>query len=153
MVDLDRIDKQLLRLMQKDARLTVAQLGEKVGLSASPCARRVRALEEKGFITGIHARVDRRKLGFQMTIFVHVRLSQHQEQWVDQFEHAVLTMAEVVSCHIVSGAFDYLMQVVVRDLGEYERWVKRLQGLAMVAQIDSSFAIRTVKEQSVIDPG
>ncbi|MDX1342267.1 MAG: Lrp/AsnC family transcriptional regulator [Reinekea sp.] len=153
MVDLDRIDKQLLRLMQKDARLTVAQLGEKVGLSASPCARRVRALEEKGFITGIHAQVDRRKLGFQMTIFVHVRLSQHQEQWVDQFEHAVLTMAEVVSCHIVSGAFDYLMQVVVRDLGEYERWVKRLQGLAMVAQIDSSFAIRTVKEQSVIDPG
>ncbi len=153
MVDLDRIDKQLLRLMQKDARLTVAQLGEKVGLSASPCARRVRALEEKGFITGIHAQVDRRKLGFQMTIFVHVRLSQHQEQWVDQFEHAVLTMAEVVSCHIVSGAFDYLMQVVVRDLSEYERWVKRLQGLAMVAQIDSSFAIRTVKEQSVIDPG
>ena len=110
-------------------------------------------LEEQGYVTGIHAQVDRRKLGLQMTIFVHVRLSQHQEQWADQFEEAINTMAEVITCHIVSGSFDYLLQVVVRDLVAYERWVKRLQGLAMVAQIDSSFAIRTIKEQSIIDPG
>ena len=151
-MELDRIDKQLLQLLQKNARLTAAQLGEAVGLSASPCARRIRLLEEQGFLTGIHARVDRRRLGFQMTIFVHIRLSLHQEQWVDQFEQSVNSMSEVISCHTVSGAFDYLMQVVVRDLDEYERWVKRLQGLAMVAQIDSSFAIRTVKEDGLIDP-
>ncbi len=152
-MELDRIDKQLLCLIQKNARLTAAQLGEQVGLSASPCARRLRVLEEQGYVTGIHAQVDRRKLGLQMTIFVHVRLSQHQEQWADQFEEAINTMAEVITCHIVSGSFDYLLQVVVRDLVAYERWVKRLQGLAMVAQIDSSFAIRTIKEQSIIDPG
>jgi len=147
---MDKIDRQLLTLLQKDARQSAAQLGEKVGLSASPCARRIRALENEGFIEGVHARVNPQKLGLQMSIFVHIRLSQHQEAVVNKFEQAVYAMDEIISCHTVSGSFDYLLQVLVEDLAKYERWVRRLQTLPMVAQIDSSFAIRTVKEHGLI---
>ncbi|MFQ3231190.1 Lrp/AsnC family transcriptional regulator [Reinekea sp.] len=148
---LDRIDRQLLSLLQKDARATAAELAEKVGLSASPCARRIRQLEQSGLITGLHARLSREKLGLSITVFVHVRLSQHQEPVVVSFEKAVETMSEVISCYTVSGSFDYLLHVVVKDLVAYENWVKRLQRLSMVNTIDSSFAIRSVKEFAPLD--
>lgn len=148
---LDRIDRQLLSLLQKDARATAAELAEKVGLSSSPCARRIRQLEQSGLITGLHARLDREKLGLSITVFVHVRLSQHQEPVVVSFEKAVETMSEVISCYTVSGSFDYLLHVVVKDLVAYENWVKRLQRLSMVNTIDSSFAIRAVKEFAPLD--
>jgi DNA-binding Lrp family transcriptional regulator len=150
-VKLDRIDRQLLGLLQKDARATAAELAEKVGLSSSPCARRIRQLEQSGLVTGVHARLDRKKLGLSITVFVHVRLSKHQEPLVVSFEQAVETMAEVISCYTVSGAFDYLLHVVVKDLSAYEHWVTRLQRLSMVNTIDSSFAIRAVKEFAPLD--
>jgi DNA-binding Lrp family transcriptional regulator len=148
---LDRIDRQLLDLLQKDARSTTSELADKVGLSSSPCARRIRQLEQAGLISGIHARVDREKLGLSITVFVHVRLSQHQESVVDSFEQAVAMMPEVISCYTVSGSFDYLLHVVVKDLHAYEQWVKRLQRQSMVNTIDSSFAIRAVKEFAPLD--
>ncbi|MBU6954468.1 Lrp/AsnC family transcriptional regulator [Hahella sp. HN01] len=144
--NLDRIDRQLLDLLQQDARLTTAQLADKVGLSSSPCARRVRHLEESGLIQTYRAQLDRTKLGLGVTIFVHVRLSRHTESVVADFEEKVRNMDEVVNCHTVSGPFDYLLQVVSADLPGYERWVRRLQSLPAVNNIDSSFAIRSVKE-------
>lgn len=144
---LDRIDRRLLDELQRDARLTTAELAERVGLSASPCARRIRRLEEAGFIRGYRARLDRDRLGLGITIFVHVRLNQHQDKLVEAFEETVRGMAEVINCHTVSGAFDYLLQVVAADLPGYEQWVRRLQKLPTVNTIDSSFAIRPVKEQ------
>jgi Lrp/AsnC family leucine-responsive transcriptional regulator len=147
-VFVDKTDQFILQELQRDARQSAAQIGEKVGLSPSPCARRIRQLEEKGYISQIVARLDPQLLGYQMTVFVHVRLSQHQETVVLEFEEAVNGMPEVLNCSTVSGAFDYLMEVVVKDLNQYEQWVKRLQRLSMVNQLDSSFAIRKVKHNS-----
>lgn len=146
-VDLDRIDRRLLDALQQDAHLTTAELAELVGLSASPCARRVRQLEQAGVIQGYRAQLSREKLGLGITIFVHVRLNQHQDALVEGFEDAVRDMPEVINCHTVSGSFDYLLQVVSADLSGYEQWVRRLQKLPMVNTVDSSFAIRAVKEQ------
>jgi DNA-binding Lrp family transcriptional regulator len=145
---MDKIDRFLLAELQKDASQSAASLGEKVGLSASPCARRIRQLEEQGYVKGVHARVNAKALGYQMTVFVHVRLSLHQENVVMQFEQSVDAMEQVLSCFTVSGSFDYLLQVKVKDLTAYEAWVKQLQRLPMVSQIDSSFAIRTIKENA-----
>ncbi|MHA7879427.1 MAG: Lrp/AsnC family transcriptional regulator [Saccharospirillum sp.] len=142
---LDRIDRRLLDALQRDARQTAAELAETVGLSPSPCARRIRLLEQDGYILGHKAQVDRDKLHLGITIFVQVRLSQHQEKLVEAFEETVQGMAEVISCHTVSGAFDYLLQVVASDLHGYEQWVRRLQRLPNVNTVDSSFAIRAVK--------
>ena len=145
-VNLDRIDRRLLNALQQDARLTTAELADQAGLSASPCARRIRRLEQMGVIARYRAQLDREKLGLGITIFVHVRLNQHQDALVETFEEAVREMPEVINCHTVSGAFDYLLQVVSADLPGYEQWVRRLQKLPMVNTVDSSFAIRTVKE-------
>jgi Lrp/AsnC family leucine-responsive transcriptional regulator len=144
----DKIDRVLLEELQRDARQSAAALGEKVGLSASPCARRIRQLEDKGFISSVVARLNPELLGYSLKVFVHVRLNQHQEPLVVKFENAVCGMSEVLNCVTVSGAFDYLLEVVVKDLVQYEQWVTRLQRLTMVAQLDSSFAIRTVKQDS-----
>lgn len=148
---LDRIDRLLLDALQRDARLTTAELAERVNLSPSPCARRVRRLERDGLIAHYRAGLDRDKLGLGITIFVQVRLSQHRDGPVEQFETAVQQMPEVISCHTVSGAVDYLLQVVIPDLSRYEQWVRRLQKLAMVNTVDSSFAIRTVKENGPLN--
>ncbi|WP_043512224.1 Lrp/AsnC family transcriptional regulator [Halomonas sp. BC04] len=147
---LDRIDRLLLEALQQDARLTTAELAERVNLSPSPCARRIRRLEQDNLITRYRAELDKERLGLDLTIFVQVRLSQHQDSLVEQFEAAVSEMPEVINCHTISGAFDYLLQVVTADLSGYERWVRRLQKLPMVNSVDSSFAIRAVKENGAL---
>ncbi|RSM25244.1 Lrp/AsnC family transcriptional regulator [Aeromonas salmonicida] len=147
---LDRIDLHLLRLLQQDGRLSTVELAEQVGLSASPCARRLRRLEGEGHIQGYRAVLAREKLGLGITIFVNVRLSQHKEPLVDAFEQAVAAMAEVISCHTVSGNYDYLLEVVVPDLPAYEQWIRRLQSQDMVNDISSHFAIRAVKVMGLL---
>ncbi|MGQ7248041.1 Lrp/AsnC family transcriptional regulator [Halomonas sp. V046] len=151
MATLDRIDRQLLDALQQDARLTSHELAERVGLSASPCARRIRRLEASGLIRRYRAELDRERLGLGLTIFVHVKLSRHQDALVEEFERAVAAMPEVIECHTVSGAFDYLLQIASPDLQGYERWVRRLQTLPMVNTVDSSFALRAVKRAGPLD--
>ncbi|MBB5017237.1 Lrp/AsnC family leucine-responsive transcriptional regulator [Chitinivorax tropicus] len=142
---MDRIDRQLLTLLQADGRLTVAELAEKVSLSPSPCARRLKRLEETGIISGYRATLNRNRLQLATTVFVNVRLMHHREDVARLFEEAVLHMEEVISCYVVSGTYDYLLEVVVRDLPDYEKLVRKLQTLSMVQDITSNFAIRTVK--------
>lgn len=142
---MDRIDLQLLELLQRDGRLSIAELAEQVSLSASPCARRLKRLEEEGFISGYRAVLNRQRLELATTVFVNVRLMHHREDAVHLFEAGMQAMSEVVACHVVSGAHDYLLEVVVRDLPDYEQIVRRLQALPMVQDITSSFAIRCVK--------
>ncbi|MDO6685277.1 MULTISPECIES: Lrp/AsnC family transcriptional regulator [unclassified Agarivorans] len=147
---MNNVDKELLYLIQRDSRITTAELADKVGLSPSPVARRLRLLEDQGFIEGYRAHLSKSKLGLNITTFVHVRLKEHQDAPVMAFESAVSDMAAVVSCHTVSGAFDYLLQVLTADLVAYEQWVRELQRLPMVSQVDSSFAIREVKNQQAL---
>ncbi|MGR5237072.1 Lrp/AsnC family transcriptional regulator [Vibrio alfacsensis] len=142
---MDRIDRQLLNLIQRDATLTTAELAEEVGLSASPCARRIKRLEQEGVICGYRAMLSREKAGIAMTVFVEVSLNNHQASSIDDFELELAEMEEVISCHVVSGAYDYLLEVVNKDLTGYEAFMRKVQRLNNVKDIHSHLAIRQVK--------
>ncbi|ELA8089496.1 TPA: Lrp/AsnC family transcriptional regulator [Vibrio parahaemolyticus] len=142
---MDKIDRQLLHLIQKDATLTTAELADQVGLSASPCARRLKRLEQEGVISGYRAMISRGAVGIAMTVFVEVSLNNHQASSIDEFEAAIVDMDEVISCHVVSGAYDYLLEVVSKDLPGYESFTRKLQRLENVKDIHTHLAIRQVK--------
>lgn len=142
---MDRIDRHILALLQKDGRLTTAELADEVGLSASPCARRIKRLEQQGIIDGYRVSLSRQHLGIAMSVFVEVSLNNHQEASIEQFESAIVDMEEVISCHVVSGAYDYLLEVVSSDLEAYERFTRKLQRLVNVKDIHTHLAIRQVK--------
>lgn len=146
---MDVIDRRILAALQRDGRLTNVQLAEEVGLSPSPCLRRVRLLEKAGVIGGYHANLDRAALGLGLTVFVGVKVERHHDEAATLFREAVRALPEVVSCHLVSGEADFLLQVVVPDLAAYERLlVDRLLKLPGVSDIRSNFAIQTVKSQT-----
>lgn len=142
---MDKIDLKIAALLQHDGRLTNVELADKIGLSASPCLRRVKKLEDEGVITGYYAALDRQQINLGMTIFVDVSLDNHRDEASIQFEQAILEMDNVISCFVVSGASDYRLEVVVSDLLSYEAWLKTLQRLSVVKDIQSNFAIRAVK--------
>jgi len=143
---LDSIDRRILAALQRNGRLTNVELAEEVGLSPSPCLRRVRLLEDAGIIDGYHASLERKGIGLGLTVFVDVKVSRHTGESESAFREAVLKLPEIVSCHLVSGESDFLLQVVVSDLAGYERFlIGTLLKLPLVASIRSNFAIQTVK--------
>jgi Lrp/AsnC family leucine-responsive transcriptional regulator len=142
---LDRVDRRLLEVLQREGRLSNVALAERVHLSPSPCLRRIKALEE-GVIEGYRAVLDREAVGLGLTVFVEVKVEGHSEAVASAVQEAVTAMPEVVSCHIVSGAADFLLEVVVPDLRAYERLLLgSLLNLPSVSDVRSNFAIRTVK--------
>lgn len=146
---LDRYDRRILDLLQSDGRLSNIELADRIGLSPSPCLRRVRLLEEAGAIQGYGARLDRDRIGLGLTVFVNVKVERHREEQAEAFCAAVAELPEVVSAHLVSGESDFLLQVAVPDLKDYERFLTgTLLKLPGVSDIRSNFAIRTVKPPS-----
>lgn len=149
--DLDAIDRRILAALQRDGRLSNVQLAEEVGLSPSPCLRRVRLLEQSGIIAGYHATLNRGLLGLGLTVFVGIKVERHHASEATDFRQAVSARPEVVSCHLVSGESDFLLQVVVPDLASYERLLLEvLLTLPGVSDIRSNFAIQTVKAQGML---
>ncbi|TGG91804.1 Lrp/AsnC family transcriptional regulator [Natronospirillum operosum] len=143
---LDNLDRRILAALQRDARLTNVQLAEEVGLSPSPCLRRVRRLEAAGIIRGYHAELGRSETGFGLTVFVGIKVERHHEEQASAFRKAVQALPEVISAHLVSGEADFLLQVVVPDLAAYESFLtETLLRLPWVSDIRSNFAIQTVK--------
>lgn len=145
---MDRLDQKIISLLQQDGRLTTTELAEQIGLSASPCARRLKRLETEGIITGYKAAVSREAVGLGMTVFVNVRLNMHKEKIIDEFEQAMLHQPKVLACHIISGNYDYLLEVVCQDLLGYEQFIRQLQSHPAVQDINTNFAIRTVKDNT-----
>jgi len=143
---MDRKDKQILAELQSDVRKTAAEIADAVGLSVSPCARRIKKLESEGVIAGYQVKLNRQKMGLMMTFFVNVSLSNHRDQVINEFENAVECMTEVISCHVISGSYDYLLEVVSKDLQHYEAFMRKLQTLSMVKDINTNLAIRPVKQ-------
>lgn len=147
--DADPVDRRILRALQRDSRVSMAELGESVGLSASACHRRVRALEERGLIEGYRAVLDAVALGFPMTFFIEVSLSSQSEMALDAFEAAVRDVPEVLECHLMAGQSDYLLRIVARDHEDFERLHRRLLArLPGVARVHSNMSIRTVKART-----
>jgi Lrp/AsnC family transcriptional regulator, leucine-responsive regulatory protein len=143
---LDRVDRRLLEVLQREGRLSNVALAERVHLSPSPCLRRLKALEHDGVIEGYRAALDREAVGLGLTVFVELKVEGHSDKLAEAVQEAVRAMPEVVSCHIVSGAADFLLEVVVPDLRAYERFLLgSLLKLPSVSDVRSNFAIRTVK--------
>jgi Lrp/AsnC family leucine-responsive transcriptional regulator len=143
---LDAFDRKILAALQRDGRLSNVQLAEEIGLSPSPCLRRVRMLEDAGVIRGYQAILDRDEVGLGMTIFVGIKVERHTDERAEAFRQAVTALPEVISAFLVSGESDFLLQVVVPDLRAYDRFVTgKLLKLPGVSDIRSNFAINTVK--------
>ncbi len=143
---LDRIDRRILALLQRDARLTAQQIGEEVGLSATPVLRRIRMLEEAGLIKGYVALVDQKQVGLPVSVFVSIRLEKQREEALGHFARAIAGWPEVLECYLMTGQQDFLLRVVVESLEDYDRFLKsKLTRLEGVASIESSFALAQEK--------
>ncbi|WBU55965.1 Lrp/AsnC family transcriptional regulator [Paracoccus sediminicola] len=151
MTEIDATDRRILKIIQKDGRITNADLAARVNLSASACHRRVQRLEQQGVIRGFAALLDRRKLARQTTVFVEITLSSQATELLESFERAVRSMPDVLECHLMAGTADYLLKLVVEDTDDFARihrqYLTRLPG---VAQMHSSFALRTVAETTAL---
>ena len=142
---LDALDKAILIALVRDGRLSQVELSERVPLSPTAVARRIKALEDGGVIEGYQARVNRQALGIQMTIFVEIALKSQNEELLASFEKAAIAAPSIVSCHLMSGENDYLITVMARDLADFERIHKeQLSRLPGVVRLKSSFSLREV---------
>ena len=145
-VKLDRIDRRILRDLQADGRMTNVELARRVGISAPPCLRRVRALEKAGYIRGYHADINAEALGFGVTIFAQVGLSSQNEADLKAFEELTQTWPEVRECNMLAGEADFLLKIVAPNWDGYQRFLTtRLTAAKNVSHVKSALAIRTSK--------
>jgi Lrp/AsnC family leucine-responsive transcriptional regulator len=153
-VEFDRTDARLLDQLSEDGRRTVVELAEKVGLTETPCARRIRLLEQSGAIRGYTAVLDPARLGLTVRAFVQVKLERHTDENIDQFRRELADIEEVISCHATTGAYDFLLQVVAADLEAFSRVVlKRLMKIFYVRDVHSSIVLETLKETTRLPLG
>lgn len=143
---MDAIDRNIIRVLQQDGRLSNQELADKIGLSPSPCLRRVRKLEDDGVLTGYTALVDQDKFGLPLTVFVHIRLERHSEECIKSFENGIEKLDEVMECYLMTGTSDYLLHVLSCDLKTYEIFVReKISTIPGIAGIDSSFVFGRVQ--------
>ncbi len=143
---IDQIDKSLLREMQKDGGLSQRELADRVGVSQNACWRRLRNLSEAGVLQGSTARVDRRKLGLDMVVFVMLRTRHHSADWLQEFRRHVLTIPEVVDFHRIGGDYDYQLKVVTEDMASYDKVYQRLIDKVELDSVTSYFAMESIAE-------
>ena len=142
---MDRIDKRILTLLQQDATIPVAEIGKKVGLSTTPCWRRIQKLEEDGVITKRVAVLDPASVNAKVTVFVSIRTNSHNAEWLKRFSEVTSEFPEVVELYRMSGDIDYLLRVVVPDIQTYDAFYQRLINRIDIADVSSSFAMEQLK--------
>ena len=142
---MDRIDRNILACLQTDATLSVAEIAERVGLSTTPCWRRIQNLEKSGVVRARVALLDPQKLNVGVTVFVRLKTGRHDYDWLEDFARKVADMDEVVEFYRMSGDIDYLLRIVVPDIGSYDAVYKRLIRAAAFSDVSSSFALEEIK--------
>lgn len=147
---LDRLDIQILNALQQDTTLSMAELGAHVGLSSTPCWKRVKRLEDAGLIERRVAIVNRKAVGLPVTVFVSIRAGQHDEKWLKRFAAVVSSLPEVQEFHRMSGDVDYLLKVVTTSIDGYDRFYKKLIGLADLAGVSSAFSMEQIKSTTAL---
>lgn len=152
MTSLDKIDRQILALLRENARISNLELAESVNLSPTPCARRVKQLEDSGVITGYSVTTDPRKLGYQLSVYIAISMDKHTAERFSNFEKKLREFPEVVSCSIVTGrSEDYLIKALVKDMAHYEEFLlHRLNRIEGIAQVHTSFELREVFSLPII---
>lgn len=151
-IEMDKFDRQILRLLQQDGRISNQELAERIGLSPSPCLRRVRALEEAGYITSYRALVDAKALGLSLMALIHISMDQHTPERFSYFESAVSDIPEVMECLLITGqAADYQLKVLVQDMDAYqELLLNRINRIPGVTGVHSSFVLRRVVDRTAV---
>ncbi|MEM6462110.1 MAG: Lrp/AsnC family transcriptional regulator [Pseudomonadota bacterium] len=142
---MDRLDRKILRLLQDDSTLAVADIAKKVGLSTTPCWRRIQKLEEEGVIRKRVALLDQSKINASVTVFVSIRTNSHSNEWLLRFSEVISQFPEVVEFYRMSGDIDYLLRVVVPDIAAYDGFYKRLIKHIEIRDVSSSFAMEQIK--------
>ena len=150
MNSLDKFDRAILVALQEDGALSIAALSERIGLSTTPCWKRVKRLEDEGFIEKRVAIVNRKKVGLGVTVFVSVRTGQHDEKWLKKFAAAVSTLPEVLEFHRMSGDVDYLLKVVTTDIDGYDAFYKKLIRAALLTGVSSAFSMEQIKSTTAL---
>jgi Lrp/AsnC family transcriptional regulator len=147
---LDAIDRRILRELQKDSTIAIAELAQLVGLSQTPCWKRIKRLTDAEIITKRVALLDRSKLDLGLAVFVSVRTNRHDQEWLDAFAGAAAAMPEVVEFYRLSGDTDYLMKVLVRDIAAYDAFYKRLIASVPLSDVSSAFAMEQIKSTTAV---
>lgn len=147
---IDKIDRAILSVLQQNAETPVAELAEKVGLTVTPCWRRIQKLEDKGIITRRVALLQARSLGLTMTVFVQVKAGKHDGKWLATFAKHAASFDEVVECYRMSGEYDYLLKVLVRDMDCFDHFYKRLVSGIEFSDVTSSFAMEQIKYTTAV---
>jgi DNA-binding Lrp family transcriptional regulator len=148
---MDQKDRHILRELQRNGRLSNAELAERVNLSPSPCLRRLRMLEKSGVIEGYAAIVNQKAYGLPITVFIQIRLDHHSRQAAQAFERRIIAIDEVMDCHLMTGDTDYLLRVVVQSLEAYETFIRdRIHPIPSIASINTSFAYGMVKQSRIL---
>lgn len=150
MNELDRLDYAILGALQIDGSLSVAALAERVGLSSTPCWKRLKRLEDDGYLSGRVALVNRHKVGLPITVFVSIRTAQHDEKWLAQFAAAAAALPEIQELHRMSGDVDYLLKVVTTDIGGYDRFYKKLIQAVPLSGVSSAFSMEQIKSTTAL---
>jgi Lrp/AsnC family transcriptional regulator len=149
-ISLDLVDRRLLAILQEDATVAVSELAERVGLSATPCWKRIKRLEREGVIDRRVAILNRDKLGLGVTVIVAIRTARHSEEWLATFAEGVARIPEVVEFYRMSGEIDYLLKVVARDIADYDRIYRKLTKVADLHDVSSSFAMQEIKSTTAL---
>nr|WP_240755971.1 Lrp/AsnC family transcriptional regulator [Pandoraea sp. XY-2] len=153
-MQIDEFDEKILALLQEDASLSAAQIGERIGLSQSQCWRRIDRLDAEGVIERRVALIDRKKVGLNVMLFAHVKLAGHNRNALPEFSKAIQDFPEVLECHVLMGNVDFLLRIVTRDVEAYERFFfERLSQLPMVQEVNSMIALSQIKSTTVLPIG
>jgi Lrp/AsnC family transcriptional regulator len=145
-LELDSIDRKILGLLQQDATLAVHDIGQAVGLSTNPCWRRIKRMEDAGIIERRVAILNPVSLGLGTTLFVTIKTSTHNAEWLDMFRQGIAAIPEIVECHRMSGDIDYLLKVIVADIGHYDRVYQRLiADIPGLSDVSSAFSMERLK--------
>ncbi len=144
--DLDKLDRDILRLLASDASLSLADIASKVGLTATPCWKRIRRMEQEGVIRGRVATIDPAKVGLPVSVFVAVETADHSGEWLKRFAEVVAGMPEIVDAWRMSGDVDYLMHVVVPDIAAYDNFYRKLIAAVPLRNVTSRFSMERLKE-------
>lgn len=150
-MDLTPVDRKILRALQEDGRMTIQAVADRVGLSASPCLRRIRHMEQAGIIAAYSATVDQKAVGLPVSVFISIKLERQRAAQLDAFGTAISRWPEVMECYLMTGQFDFLLRVVCADLAAYEAFLReKLTQIEGVASIESSFSLGQVKYSRVL---
>ena len=149
-ISLDAFDRRILAILQEDATVSVADIAQRVGLSATPCWKRIKRLEREGVIERRVSILNREKLGLAVTVIVAIRTARHSDDWLDAFAKGVAQIPEVVEFYRMSGEIDYLLKVVARDIADYDRIYRKLTKVADLHDVSSSFAMQEIKSTTTL---